>query len=337
VFDTHLNIVDENGTVTHEGDILFATNDPHMAFAHAECIIITLPPTMMKKIADIIYKHGNPHAIIGVVPGNGGSECAFAKCIKRGNIFFGLERTPAIARLVEKGKTVRSVGYRKELHIASIPACHVVECCSLVEGIYYMPCKVIPNFLNLTMTPSNPILHTARLRTIFKDYRTGIVYDKLPLFYEEWDDESSELLFACDEEVQQICRALPEFDLHYVKSLKNHYESKTVHEMTRKISGIPAFKGLCTPSHAVDGGYIPDLSSRYFTADFAYGLSVIKQIGDFAGVSTPNIDETMSWYENLAVEHDRFRYSDYGINTREDFVRFYLEKQAQGNYNTESL
>jgi glycerol-3-phosphate dehydrogenase len=29
VFDTHLNIVDENGTVTHEGDILFATNDPH--------------------------------------------------------------------------------------------------------------------------------------------------------------------------------------------------------------------------------------------------------------------------------------------------------------------
>jgi hypothetical protein len=36
------------------------------------------------------------------------------------------------------------------------------------------------------------------------------------------------------------------------------------------------------------------------------------------------IDETMSWYENLAVEHDRFRYGDYGINTREEFDKFYL-------------
>ena len=35
---------------------------------------------------------------------------------------------------------------------------------------------------------------------------------------------------------------------------------------------------------------IPDLHSRYFTADFPYGLAVIQQIGQIAGVSTPNID-----------------------------------------------
>ena len=174
------------------------------------------------------------------------------------------------------------------------------------------------------MTPSNPILHTTRLRTIFKDYEPGVVYEKLPLFYEEWDDSSSELLIFCDEEVQKICGALPEFHLEFVKSLRVHYESPTVEAMTKKISSIPAFKGLATPSVAVPGGFIPDLHSRYFTADFSYGLTIIKQIAEFAGVETPNIDETMAWYDRIAIERDRFSYADHGIVTREDFDRFYL-------------
>ncbi len=324
VFNTHLNIVDANGVTTHEGDILCATADPDMAFSEAEFIMVTLPATMMKSIAQVIYDHANSEALIGVAPGNGGSECAFARCIERGNIFFALERVPAIARLVEKGKTVRSTGYRDELHIASIPGRYVNECCRLVEGIYEIPSKPIPNFLNLTMTPSNPILHTTRLRTIFCDYKPGVVYEKLPLFYEEWDDASSELLIACDEEVQEICRALPDYHLEFVKSLRVHYESSSAEAMTKKISSIAAFKGLTTPNIAVEGGFIPDLHSRYFTADFSYGLTIIKQIADFAGVNTPNIDATMAWYKNLALEHNSFKYSDYGIHTREDFKRFYL-------------
>ncbi len=323
LFSTHLNIVDENGITTHEGDIFTATDDPKTAFSGVDLIIVTLPSTMMKSVADVIFEYAAPESVIGVVPGNGGGECAFAKCIDRGNVFFGLERVPAIARLVEKGRTVRSTGYRKELHVSAIPASSTGDCCKLIEGIYDMPCLHIPNFLNLTLTPSNPILHTTRLRTIFNDYMPGQVYEKLPLFYEEWDDASSELLIACDEEVQCICRALPEFHLEFVNSLRIHYESNTAEAMTKKISSIPAFKGLTTPSIAVEGGFIPDFHSRYFTADFSYGLAIIKQIAGFAGVSTPNIDGTMAWYEGFA-EGESFRYSDYGIRTRQDFDRFYL-------------
>ncbi len=324
VFGKHLNIVNDNAETTLEGDIASATYDPAKAFTDADFIMVTLPSTMMREIAGVIYEHGRADALIGVVPGNGGSECAFAKCIARGNTFFAIERVPAIARVVEKGKTVRSVGYRDELHVASLPASRIGECCALIESIYDKPCRPIPNFLNLTMTPSNPILHTTRLRTIFKDYKPGVVYEKLPLFYEEWDDASSELLFLCDEEVQKICRALPEFHLEFVKSLRVHYESPTTDAMTKKISSIPAFKGLATPSVEVPGGFIPDLHSRYFTADFSYGLTIIKQIAAFTGVETPNIDETMAWYDAIAIERESFNYGDYGIVTREDFDRFYL-------------
>lgn len=324
IFDDHLNIVDDNGTTTLEGDIKLATNDPAVAFGQAEFIMITLPSNLMQNIADTVYEYAPVSAVIGVVPGNGGSECAFGKCIERGNVFFALERVPAIARLVRKGKTVKSTGYRSELHVASIPSSKAQDCADIISGIYDKPCKVIPNFLNLTMTPSNPILHTTRLRTIFKDYEPGVVYKKIPLFYEEWSDESSELLIKCDEEVQNICHALPEFRLEFVKSLRIHYESDTVEAMTAKISGIPAFKGLTTPSVEVEGGLIPDFHSRYFTSDFSYGLSLIKQIAVFAGVDTPNIDEVLAWYERFRVEMSGFDYSSYGINTREDFDRFYL-------------
>lgn len=324
IFDGQLNIVDENGITTHEGEIKCATSNPEQAFRDSDFIMVTVPPNMMKSIGDIVYEYSDAKPIIGVVPGNGGSECAFRKCIERGNAFFGLERVPAIARLVQKGRTVRSTGYRDELHVAALPKINVEMCAEIISSIFDKRTAVIPNYLNLTMTPSNPILHTTRLRSIFRDWKPGVKYDNVPLFYEEWDDDSSELLILCDEEVQQICRALPEFELKYVKSLRAHYESTTVKAMTKKISSIAAFKGLTTPTVEANGGLIPNFHSRYFTADFSYGLAVIKQIAVFSGVETPNIDETMAWYKQIAKQTGEFRFEDYGIRDKETFKEFYL-------------
>lgn len=324
VYDGYLNIVNDLGITIHEGNIRIATDDPKTAFQNANLIIVTMPATMMRSIADIVYEHTNAETIIGVVPGNGGSECAFYKCIERGNVFFGIERVPAIARLVCKGKTVRSTGYRNELHVSALPQNDASLCADIIEGIFDIKTIVIPSYLNLTLTPSNPILHTTRLRTLFKDWYPGLYYKSVPLFYEEWNDDSSELLFACDEEVQKICKALPEYKLNYVKSLREHYESPTIERMTSKISSIPAFKGLKTPTIGIEGKLEPDLHSRYFTADFSYGLTIIKQVAEIAEVSTPNIDETMEWYKRIAVEKDEFRFSDYGITDRNTLKNFYL-------------
>ena len=325
VFQTYITIVDETGITTHEGNIKLATNDPASAFGKADFIMVTFPANLMKSIAEIIYRYASPNAIIGVVPGNGGSECAFHKCIARGNPFFLMERVPAIARLIKKGKTVKSTGYRDELHVATLPTAFSEKCCKVIDFIFDKKCIAIPGILNLTMTPSNPILHTTRLKCIFKDYYKGKTYETLPLFYEGWDDESSELLLACDDEVQKVCKALPEHRLDFVKSLRIHYESKTPQELTKKLSGIMAFKGIKTPAVEINGKYIPDFHSRYFTADFPYGLSIIQQIARFADVFTPYINKTMDWYKMFAVETGEFNYSDYGITDRALFDRFYLK------------
>ena len=324
LFDEHLYIIDEHENTTHEGNISCATDDPDKAFPDAELIIVTTPAMVVRNVAEIIYDHADKSSIIGVVPSNGGPECAFKKCIERGNTFFGLERVPAIARLVKKGQCVRSTGYRDTLAVASLPACHASRCADLISSIFDKNTIVIPNFLNLTLTPSNPILHTSRLMTLFEDWHEGVTYQSVPMFYEDWDNKSSELLIRCDEEVQAICRALPDFQLQYVKSLKVHYESQTAEAMTAKLSSIPAFKGLPTPTVDTGNGLIPDLHSRYFTSDFSFGLNIIKQIAVFANVETPNIDRVLLWYKQISVEKNEFRYSDYGIVDRDSFESFYF-------------
>lgn len=322
LYDGHLEIVDGEGVTIREGEIKSATADPELAFKDAELILVTVPATVMRNVAEKIYVYGEKDACIGVVPGNGGSECAFKNCIDRGNSFFALERVPAIARLIRKGRTVRSIGYREELHVAAIPRNKAEKCAEIISGIFKMPCKSIPCMLNLTMTPSNPILHTSRLYTLFKEYHAGMEYHSIPLFYEEWEDDASRILLAMDDEEQAICRILPY--LSYVKSLRKHYEAPTAEAMTKKIRSIQAFKGLKTPVIATDKGIIPDLHSRYFTSDFSFGLSIIQQVGRMAGVNTPVIDDVMNWYRGIAIEKNEFRYKDNDITDLERLQAFYL-------------
>lgn len=322
-FISDIKIVDENDNIILTGKNIKATHNEDEAFTNADIIFITYPAFSMDDIANKLFRYAKPGLKIGIIPGTGGGECAFKKCIEKGATVFGLQRVPSVARLVEKGKIVRAVGYRNELFVASLPKKNVEEIATIIENIFDIKCSTLPNYLNLTLTPSNPILHTTRLRTIFKDYNDGVVYKSLPLFYEGWNDETSELLFKCDDEVQNICKEIKKFDLSYVKSLKEHYESDTPSKLTKKIQSIDGFKGLTTPSIKVDGGFIPDFNSRYFTADFSYGLSILIQIGEILNLNIENMKETMKWYRNISSDTKEYSYKKYGINTYEDLISFY--------------
>lgn len=301
-------IVDENNNVIHTGRIEKSTKEPKTAFENADVVFITMPATMMKENAAKIEPYARMGMKICIVPGTGGGECAFRGCIDKGATVFGVQRVPSVARLVEYGKMVRTVGYRDEMFVAALPNSETEECSKLIESIFDIKTSPLPNYLNITLTPSNPILHTTRLKNLYGDYHEGVVYNSVPLFYEDWNNETSELLLACDDEVQELCRALAQFDISYVKSLRIHYESPTEDAMTKKISGIAGFKGLTSPTVKVDGGYIPDFNSRYFTADFSYGLAILVQIAKFAGVDVPNMKETLSWYHGLVGKRENINF-----------------------------
>ena len=93
--------------------------------------------------------------------------------------------------------------------------------------------------------------------------------------------------------------------------------------ITKKIRSIEAFKGLKTPAIETADGMIPDFSSRYFTADFSYGLTIIAQIADLIDLDIPYIKRVLLWYKSISLDSKEFNYSDYGINSRTDLVTFY--------------
>ena len=127
-----------------------------------------------------------------------------------------------------------------------------------------MDCEPLPGYLNLTLTPFNPILHTTRVMTLFKDYVPGkTVYKTVPLFYEEWSDETTELLFKCDAEVHGLCHELNDFDLSEVKSLAEF--GKT--ERLFRFRGMPfRFSGTLSRCYLLKFGlrmFLPLNSKRY--------------------------------------------------------------------------
>lgn len=324
-FAKHLTVVDKQGTILHEGNLTWATNDAKKAFSDADVIFIIVPSFAMKKAADNVVPYVKFGTFIGIIPGNGGGEVAFKEAIEKGAIIFGLQRVPSVARLVEYGKSVCATGYRKTLYAAAIPKKYTDEACRILRDGLQMECKTLPDYLSLTLTPSNPILHTTRLMTLFKDYVPGrTVYKSVPLFYEDWSDETTELLFKCDAEVQGLCKELKDFDLSEVKSLKVHYENDTVKGFTNKIRSIEGFKGLKTPTVKVEGGYIPDLDSRYFTADFNYGLYIIMQVAELVGYQMPNCKDVFDWYQKIKKSgYGEFSYREFGITDKESFEKFY--------------
>ncbi|HBA97838.1 MAG TPA: hypothetical protein DCZ23_07000 [Lachnospiraceae bacterium] len=73
----------------------------------------------------------------------------------------------------------------------------------------------------------------------------------------------------------------------------------------------------------VKNGWVPDFESRYFRADFPYGLSIIEDIANIIRFDVPNIRETMNWYRNITCDNDLFRLTECGVYTINDIYELY--------------
>lgn len=148
-------------------------------------------------------------------------------------------------------------------------------------------------------------------------------YNQNFLFYENWSQEASELLLQCDEELQTICKKLKEMDLRGVKSLRIHYESETVDQLTSKIRSIRSLHGLKSPMLKDEFGWTPDFSSRYFSTDFPLGLGLIEEFAQLLVVNSPTIHTIMDWYRNITKDVKKVDLQSFDIHTINDVYTFY--------------
>lgn len=337
-----IQVNDHDKNISYQAKIRMITSSLFDAVSNSEVIIITYPSNAFKYIyAEFIeaIKRLNTAKKVIFLPGIGGVEYLFKELISYKTTIIGLQRVPAVYRVKEKGKIAEISGRRKEgLFAASIPTMNKTELKDLVSKIFDLKCEIVPNYLSITLTPSNPILHTSRLYNLFKDRDKDFLYDRNPLFYGEWDIPSSISLIKCDKELGLIKERLQKYiDVSFVESLIDHYESSNEVELTNKISSIQSLHDLESPMIKENDKYRIDWSSRYFQADFPNGLVIIKAIALLVDVKTPMIDEIIFWFqEQVKKEYlldektlgsdakECYIPQNYGIKDFKDLISYYL-------------
>lgn len=297
------------------------TADAMEAFESTDYIFVTLPSHVQSDFAKRIAPIVSDKLKFVMVPGFGGAEFLMQPALTCGAELFGFQRVPFIARLKEYG---RSVWFERKarLHLAKFQGSDMYSTCRDMEKLFSIPCEALSNYLCVTLTPSNPVLHTSRLYAMLRDGDSAIEHNKL--FYADWNDDASEILFKLDDEVQAICRALQTVDLSAVVSLKVHYESDTVPALTNKIRGIASLSKITSPIKQTPQGWHADFDSRYFKCDFEFGLDILLQFAKALNLDSPTMCEVMNWYRQCTGNFVRsVRLSDYGINSAEGIYNFY--------------
>ena len=306
-------------------DIRYTTSLKELA-ENSTYIFITFPSFMFEALSNDLVPYLNKNHHLVFIPGSGGAELFFKNALEKGATITGLQRVHAIARIIEFGKLVKESGIKPKLRIASVPSSYNDKAAEDLHILYGLPVEKLDNYLNVTFVNSNPILHTSRLATIFKYYPKTQRYPVLPLFYEGWDDESSSLLIEMDNELFKIIDKLKEngLEVNEIEPLLKYYESHDATSLTNKLSSITAFKGIGTPSvQNEDGTYSPDLNSRYFTADFPYGLDILLSFGRTIGLKLSHMEKVSSWYHTISGNKDSFSLEKFGIKSTEDIIKFY--------------
>lgn len=308
-FSNHITVLGRKDDIILEAELSKVTDKIGEAVLNQDFVWITTPAYTFSQVASDILPFVQEGQYIGIVPGSGGAEFAFNEVIKRGSILFGLQRVHSIARLKEYGHSVYMLGRKEQLYIASIPAFHVEKICEIVEKLFDIQCVPLPNYLEVTLVPSNQIIHTVRLYSMFHDYYTGIVYPRNFLFYDEWDDESSRMFLACGEELYNLGNATS-INLIGNKLMWQQYKSYPPEAVTKAMRAVPEFKGINSPMKLKDqddnGSWIPDFMSRYFTADFSYGIKVLIDLAEVFKVPVPNMKKIWKWYLQFAEEKNYF-------------------------------
>ena len=319
-------IYNEDNNSFVKGKINTITEDLESAIKRAEWIFITYPSFLFASFSKqlIPLLHEGQH-LVGI-PGSGGFELHFKDALNKGVTITGLQRVHSVARIIKKGEEVRESGVRTGIRCASIPMSFNKEAAAFISDCYSLPVEPLNNYLNVTLLNSNPILHTSRLYSIFKDYENVKEYDTLPLFYEEWSLASSNLLIDMDKELFSMFAALKEHGIvvDQITTLLEHYDSTNAVEMTRKLNSINSLKGLTTPSVKKENGkYIPDLNSRYFTADFPYGLDILLSFSYLLNVPCPNMEKVSNWYHQITNTKREFDLKTFGLDDIQDLKNIY--------------
>jgi hypothetical protein len=299
-----VTVTSPNGSTVGRPSLV--TADPAAALPGAGAVLLCLPSHLQVEALRRIVPYLEPGTTIGALPAPGGFDWK-ARCLLAdapGVTIFGLGSIPWMCKLAEAGRHVRVLG-SKLLNGLELAGPGPLEAtCELLADLIGQPVLALRSFLQITLNPGNQLLHPGIMYAKFRDWE-GRPLPEPPLFYEGLSDEAAAVLQALSDEVMLLRGTLEARlpGLHLSVVLPLHLSVLVGYgeaigdpsTLRSTIATNSAYAGIRTPMQRVDGGYVPDWSSRFFWEDVPHGLVVLRGIADLAGVAVPKIDRVLAW------------------------------------------
>lgn len=277
-----------------KGKLAQVSSRPEEVIPQAEIVLVCLPGFAIHDELTKIKPYLSKNCLVGTVVSSTGFFFEAFEVLPSDIALFGFQRVPFISRIIEYGQKAELKGYKESLHVAIEQTEDKESVRVMLEQLFEKPVTLADSFYEVSLSNSNPILHPSRLYTMWKDWQPGIVYPRNPQFYAEWTLEASTLLLQMDEELQQLLKALG-LKEGCIPPVLDYYESSDADSLTQKLRSIKAFQNIASPMKAVEGGFIPDFSSRYFTEDFPFGMRFIVETAQKHHVSIPITETIYHW------------------------------------------
>ena len=287
-------VVDDPNGKEYHGQLAAISDNPATLIPYADIILLCLPAFLVEQTLETIKPYLSTKSIVGSVVGNTGFFLHAHKILADKKVgLFAFQRVPYISRVVEYGKRASLLGYKDQMLMATENIPQEEEFCHQISTLFGTPTLLLDSFYEVTLSNSNPILHTGRLYSMWKDWN-GEVYSQNSLFYKDWTVEASELLIKMDQEFFALLEKL-NVNTQHLPTLIQHYGVHDAYSLTQKIQNIPAFANIASPMKNTADGWVPDFSSRYFTEDFPFGLRFIYELVHQYHIESPNIDKVYLW------------------------------------------
>lgn len=343
--------VHEVGKHRVTGKLNFVTSDPAAACKGTKVFVVSSPVSAQEEILMSIKPYVEKGAIIGSVFGQGGFDLianhVFGDDIKNKNLaIFSLFNIPSTCKVTIPGKEVVIIGPKKYLSVAVMPRHRDQEVQHICTRMWGVPVTILPNFLNMLMTPGNQIIHTGRLLGLF-DNKAAVPLKEIPFFYTDLNQLSADNMEKLSDEIQlikkEILRRYPKVNLDAVEGLQERIirqygdQVKDKSNMYTTFTTNTGYRVMTVPMNKTDKGqFVLNTQARTFVEDIPFGLVVLKDLAEMAGVQVPFTTQCIEWHQammnkefvingklNRAILKETGAPSRYGFDTLEKLVAHY--------------
>lgn len=292
------------------------TNDAKTAVEDADIVIITVPAHARPQTLRAIAPHlsSSKPVYIGAIPGFCGFDwLAEASLADRRNlVIWGMKDVPHTAFELSPGRSIKMGGGKSQLYVATHARESQASRQQLQEMLtrLYGPCvTLLDNYLEITLTPGNPIMHSSVIYGLIGPYGQWHrkIFPQRMCWWTECPELGAYFLERMDQESQDLCAVISQrmgIDLSSVKSLKQEIVEAYGDQIRDRSSMLSilrtnqAYNNILAPMVPADdnrAGYVIERESRAFNEDVAYGLVLLVEMAKRFDLRVPYIEEVLQW------------------------------------------